>query len=589
MTGKAWLLLTALGAAAAMAGCGRKPPGQALAELRDEFVYQVLAFSPTAATQAGYHQHKGVNLDALLDDLSPEGLDRQRQFYNQFRERLNRAVKPEELAPEDRADYDIISDQISLQLLELDEIRNWRHNPTVYVELIGNALFAPSVLEYAPRGERYRHIISRLAAAPAFLDQARRNLAGAPEIWTRVAIEQNEGNVRLVDKALRDGAPPELKADYDRAAESALRAIRSFTDFLKEEAARPQGDWRLGKEKYARKFRYVLSTGRTPEQVLADAERDLKEVRRQMWDISIPLHHKMYPTHRDPVDVNLIVGETLAKIAERRATPDTYFTDARRDLQEAREFVRARNLLPLPPRDNLQVIETPEFMRGIYAVGGFVSAPALEPHLGAFYWLTPIPRDWPRQRIESKLREYNFYALKLLTIHEAMPGHYVQLEYANEVQPQGRRVTRAVFGNVPYVEGWAVYATEMMLDEGYLGRSPELRLTFLKQVLRVLANAILDVRLHTTGMTDQEAMDLMVKQTFQETEEATAKLQRAKLSSCQLPTYYAGWRDWHGVRNQYRQARGAAFQLAEFHRQALAPGSIPMPALARILAGTPKE
>jgi uncharacterized protein (DUF885 family) len=295
----------------------------------------------------------------------------------------------------------------------------------------------------------------------------------------------------------------------------------------------------------------------------------------------------MYPSHKDPVDLNLIVGETLARIAEKHATPDTYFADARRDLDEVREYVRAKNLLPLPPRDNLQVIETPEFMRGIYAVGGFVAAPALEPKLGAFYWLTPIPKTWPRQRIDSKLREYNSYSLKLLTTHEAIPGHYVQLEYANQVQPQGRRVLRAVFGNGAYVEGWAVYSTEMMLDEGYLDNSPELRLTFLKQQLRVLANAIMDVRLQTMGMTDQEAMDLMLKQTFQENEEATAKLQRAKLSSCQLPTYFIGWRDWRRVRDQYKQAKGAAFQLSEFHRQALAPGSIALPSLAGILTGKP--
>ena len=231
----------------------------------------------------------------------------------------------------------------------------------------------------------------------------------------------------------------------------------------------------------------------------------------------------MYPTHRDRADLNLIVGETLAKVAEQHATPDTYFADARRDLRETREFVRSKNLLPLPPRDNLQVIETPEFMRGIYSVGGFVSAPALEPQLGAFYWLTPIPKSWPQARIDSKLREYNFYGLKLLTIHEAMPGHYVQLEYSNNLQPESRRVLRTVFGSGTYVEGWAVYATEMMLDEGYLDGSPELRLTFLKQQLRMLANTILDVRLQTMGMTDQEALDLMVKQCFQETEEATGE------------------------------------------------------------------
>ena len=567
-------------------GCSRKAP-EGLAQLRDEFVYEQLSFSPVTATQVGYHQHKGVNLDSLVDNVSQAELDRQRQFYRQFRQRLTQAVRPEELSAEDRADYDLISDQISLQLLELDEIQNWRHNPTVYVELIGNALFYPYVLEYAPKPERYRQIISRLEKAPAFLDQARQNLAAAPEIWRTVAIDENNGNIGLVDKTLRAGAPAELKADFDKAASTALTALRAFNDYLKNDLAKQQGDWRLGKEKYARKFRYVLESDQTPEQVLAAAEQELKAVRKQMFDLALPLHHKMYPSHKDPVDLNLIVGETLARIAEKHATPDTYFSDARRDLNEAREFVLAKNLLPLPPHDNLQVIETPEFMRGIYAVGGFVAAPALEPQLGAFYWLTPIPKTWPRQRIDSKLREYNFYNLKLLTTHEAIPGHYVQLEYANQVQPQGRRVLRAVFGNGAYVEGWAVYSTEMMLDEGYLDNSPELRLTFLKQQLRVLANAIMDVRLQTMGMTDQEAMDLMLKQTFQENEEATAKLQRAKLSSCQLPTYFIGWRDWRRVRDQYKQAKGAAFQLSEFHRQALAPGSIALPSLARILTGKP--
>jgi len=568
------------------AGCTRKPP-ENLGQLRDEFVYQVLSFSPVLATQCGYHQHKGVYLDTLLDDYGEASLERQRQFFRQMRERLAKVGPPEQIAPEDRADYDLISDQISLQLLELDEIQNYRHNPTVYVELIGNALFYPSVLEYAPKAQRYRQIIARLEKLPAFVEQAKKNLARVPEIWATVAAGENDGNLGLIDKTLRAGAPEELRADYERAAAPALAALRAFNDYLKSDLAKQAGDWRLGKQKYDKKFRYVLETDRTPEQVLAAAEDEFAQVRKQMFKLSLPLHHKMYPTHRDPVSLPLIVGETLDRIAEKHATPASYFTDARRDLREVTEFVRAKNLLPLPAQDNLQVIETPEFMRGIYAVGGFVPAPALEPQLGAFYWLTPIPKDWPRQRVDSKLREYNFYSLKILTIHEAMPGHYVQFEYANQVQPQSRRALRGVFGNGAYVEGWAVYATQVMLDEGYLNASPELRLTFLKQQLRMLANTILDIRLQAMNMTEQDAMDLMVKQAFQETEEATAKLRRAKLSSCQLPTYYVGWRDWLRVREQYRQAKGAAFQLSDFHRQALAPGAVPLPALARTLTGKP--
>src|SRR5262249_55135005 len=207
-------------------------------------------------------------------------------------------------------------------------------------------------------------------------------------------------------------------------------------------------------------------------------------------------------------------------------------------------FVRDKGLVTLPTRGNLQVIETPAFMRGVYAVGGFNAAPALEPQLGAFYWVTPIPKGWPPARVESKLREYNNYGLQELTIHEAMPGHYVQFEYANDIQPDTRRLLRNIFGNGPYVEGWGFYAQQMMSDEGYLNNSKELRLSYLKQALRGLANTILDVRLQTMGMTDQEALDLMIKDGFQEREEATAKLQRAQLSSCQLPTYFAGWRSW---------------------------------------------
>jgi uncharacterized protein (DUF885 family) len=564
--------------------CSRRPP-ESLAQLAEEFVYEQLSFSPSLASQSGYHSHKGQSLDEALDDYSEAALERQRQFYQQFRERLAKAVEPEKLTADERADYEILSDQISLQLLELDEVQNYRHNPTVYVELIGNALFNTYVLEYATKSERYRHIIARLEKVPALLDQARRNLVDSPEVWTRVAVEENDGNIGLIDRTLRQEAPEELRAGCERAAQIALDALRAFNEYLKNDLSKRQSDWRLGGEKYSRKFRYTLQTDLTPEQALAAAEEDLTNIRREMFKVSLPLHHEMYPSHKDPVDLDLIVGETLAKIADRHATPQTYIAEAKRDLEETRRFVREKNLLPLPSRDNLQVIETPEFMRGIYSVGGFAPAPALEPQLGAFYWITPIPKDWPRERVESKLREYNFYGLNLLTIHEAMPGHYVQFEYSNEIQPPARRLLRSVFGNGPYVEGWAVYATGMMLDEGYLNDSPELRLTFLKQQLRMVANVILDVRLHTMGMTDEEAMSLMLDKTFQEKEEATAKLQRAKLSSCQLPMYYVGWRDWLRVREQYEKRKDADFRLPEFHEQALKAGAVPLPALARILTG----
>lgn len=564
-------------------GCGTGKPD--FSKLAEEFVYTNLSFSPVSATAAGYHKHNGIELDRMLDDMSLASLDRQRQFYTRFRERLNSEVDREKLSAEDRADYGIIQDQISLNLLELDQIHSFAHNPTLYVETVGNALFSPYVLEYAPRSRRVADIIERLKKIPVFLDQARINLMSSPEIWNTVAQQENAGNIELIRTTIASAVPPEQKAEFDRAAAPAIKALQDFQEYLKVRLSLLNDyDWRLGRDNYTKKFRYVLATDQDPAEVLHLAEVDLERVRARMLQVALPLHRKMYPGHGEHSDLagaereNRVISEVLARIADRHSTPKSY-------LDDARQYVSAKHLLTLPARGNLQVIETPEFMRGIYGVGGFAPAPALEPQLGAFYWVTPIPADWPRQRVESKLREYNFYKLKLLTIHEAMPGHYVQMEVANDIQPRSRRILRSLFGNGPYIEGWAQYATQCMLDSGFLDNSPELLLTFQKEELRVLANAILDVRLQMLGMTDEEALDLMEKQTFQEHEEAAAKLQRAKLSSAQLPTYRVGWQDWLRVRERYR-AMKPGFNLADFNDRALREGAVPLPVLARLLTGT---
>ncbi|MBV9770613.1 MAG: DUF885 family protein, partial [Bryobacterales bacterium] len=179
--------------------------------------------------------------------------------------------------------------------------------------------------------------------------------------------------------------------------------------------------------------------------------------------------------------------------------------------------------------------------------------------------------------------EYNRYGMMEITIHEAMPGHYVQFQFANVVEPKSRRVLRSIFGNGPYVEGWALYTQQMMSDEGFMNNSVDLRMTMMKQLLRSIANAILDIRLQTMGMTDKQALDLMMNDTFQEKEEATGKLQRAQLSSCQLPMYFLGWRGWLDTREEYMKRQGPAFQLEQFHDAALKESAVPLPALGALL------
>jgi uncharacterized protein (DUF885 family) len=533
-------------------------------QLVNAFVFGTLALSPSGATAAGYHRHRGISLDDLLDDFSPVGIAASRSFLDEI-EKQAAKFDAASLNLEQRADMDIMRDAIGAQRLELDDIQSYRHNPTLYVELVGNALYTPYVLKYAPAPERFTHIIRRMAKVPELLRQAEANLQDSPEEWNRVAREENDGNIELIG-TMRGECPPAQRAEYEKAAAAALESLRSFNVWLEQTLAKKTADWRLGKDLYAKKFRYVLATGKTPDELLKEAQADLIAMRSQMAQLAAPK----------------TVEQALADVARQHANPETYMASAKQALAGATAFVKAKDLVTLPARSNLQVIDTPVFMRGIYGVGGFNPAPALEPELGAFYWVTPIPSNWPQSRIDSKLREYNDSGVQHLTVHEAMPGHYVQAEYANDIEPRSRRLLRDIFGNGPYVEGWAVYSQELMADEGYRSDTPGYRLTLLKQMLRVIANTILDVRLQTLGMTDAQALDLMIKDAYQEPEEANAKLQRAKLSSCQLPTYYAGYKGWLTVREHYRMTHPDA-GLKQFHESALRQGAVPLPVLDRLL------
>lgn len=356
-----------------------------LDSLTSDFVYGSLALSPVTATATGYHEHDHTSLDELLDDYSPAGIAAQRDFYQRVQSRIT-AVPAASLNPEQNADREIIRVNTGLALLELDSIQSYRHNPTVYVELAGNALFSPFVLNYASKEQRFHQIIERLKRMPALFDQAKANLVDAPEVWNRVAVEENQGNLDLIDKELRAAVPDTAKAEYGAAAEKALASLRDFNVYLRDTLSKKPADWRLGKEKYARKFAYVLPVGKTPDQLLAEAEADLQTMRAEMQKLAAPK----------------TVKQALDDIAKQHATRDAYMAFAKKTLEEATAFVRSKMLVTLPPGGNLQVIETPEFMRGIYAVAGFNPAPALQPELGAFYWVTPIPKDWPKEsRVEA--------------------------------------------------------------------------------------------------------------------------------------------------------------------------------------------
>jgi uncharacterized protein (DUF885 family) len=572
---------------------------QKFAALSDQFMKDSLALSPSNASAAGYHIHidsktgQKIELDAMLDDMSLASIAAQRDFYANWRQRFRTETPLSSLDPEDAADWQLIDDQIGLNLLEFDKIQSYRHNPTVVVELIGNALFLPLTQTYAPHDVRIAQVLSRIQQIPRLLEQVKPYLADSDPAWIKTALQEKEGNIDLIlgSVAKEIAAGSQLQTKYDQVAPPAVSALHDFSTWLLLDfAKRPsKGTWRLGEPLYDEKFRLVMETPVTPAQVLADAEQEMKTVRAEMLDLALPMHAQMYPAHTDHADLpvhqrqNEIISEVLSKISDNHATRDTLQQTIESQLGGIVQFINEKKIVTLSSRDNLKVIPTPPFLRGIYSVAGFHSAPPLEPQAEAEYWVTPFDPQMPAASVESKLREYNNFTLQWLSIHEALPGHYIQFEHLNNIQPERRRLLRSLYANGAYVEGWAEYIAQVMMDEGFLNNDPRFRMVMRKIRLRVISNAILDIKMHTMGMTDAQAMELMTQDAFQTQAEAEGKLQRVKLSSTQLPTYYVGLREWLAFRKKYQAGAGATFNLQKFHDRVLDEGPLPVPIVEKLV------
>jgi hypothetical protein len=416
------------------------------------------------------------------------------------------------------------------------------------------------------------------------------NLDASNDVFRRVAIESIDGVSDLVKGMGAEfvrGTPSE--SAYATAQPAALAALDRYSQFVKNDLPkRSQRDWRMGKERFDSKFRYYLQVSGTPNDLLRAAEDSMRATRQAMLRLAEPLHKAWFPTHSHPklssdAYTNAVVGEVLARIGAEHANRDSLVQQGEKDVAMLEAAVRDKHILSLADFSNLRVIPTPLFMRGIYGVAGAVFAPALEPNLSTFYWVTPVPHEWTDDRAESKMREYNNYKFLTISIHEAVPGHAVQGEYANRVTPDWRRLLRVIYGNNPYIEGWAVYTEHMMEGAGVNAGDPvKMHLNALKGMLRIYTNTIIDIRLHTMGMPGDSAVALMMREGFQERPEAEAKLQRAQLDYVQLMTYMAGVQEWTNLRRDVEKKEGRRFNACRYHDRVLLYGPVPVPTVRKL-------
>ncbi|MBU8869772.1 MAG: DUF885 domain-containing protein [Gemmatimonadales bacterium] len=558
----------------AASGCSRSDSSDDhFVEVANAALEKVFELNPEWATNLGDHR-----FDHQVSDLSESGFEARVEFNQGVLATLAK-MDPDKLSQANRIDYEILTERSQEVIFSITEIREHRWNPTVYNP--GDGIYNLLARDFAPLNERLSSVKSRLEQIPGQLEAAKANLHNPPRVMTETAINQNQGVINLVMDGLQEYLvqAPDSRSELASARSGAIAALDDYGSWLKKDLLpRSNGDFRLGAELWREKLRYSLSSDLSPEEILASAQKDLTATTDRMVEIAGPLFHDYFGGHPDDTSHSdhEIVRRVLSRLADQHPTNETIIDQAARDLAEITEFVRENNLVSVPDAP-VELITMPEHKRGFYIA--YCDSPGpLEQNGTTFYAISPTPVDWSPERSETFYREYNDFMLQDLTIHEAMPGHYLQIAKANAFA--GSTPLRAIFSSGTFVEGWATYAEQLMVETGFAG--PELHLQQLKMRLRLIINAIIDQKIHTADMTEGEAMQMMMVEGFQEEGEAAGKWVRASLTSTQLSTYYVGNLEINQIRRDYQEKAGKRFEMKRFHDALLGFGS-PAPKYVRRL------
>jgi uncharacterized protein (DUF885 family) len=534
---------------------------------------------PLDATMLGDHR-----FDDRLDDLSAGSRAKWMERIRHALAELPREVQYDRLSRAGQVDFEIFRHELQKAIWLNENTRPFEHDPRLYSEYINGSVYLLLNQSTLPKETNITNAIARMRQIPRVVAAARENLTRPPRVVVETAIAQNRGSIGFYQNDIYDqiGETPQ-KAALKKAADDVVACLRQYQEFLENVVLpRADGDWRLGKDKFVKKLDLELDAGLGADEILTAAETELVRVQRELYIIARQLWGRYYPLRPLPPDDaaghRATVRDVIAAVQQEHGRPEDLARDARATVDRIRRFIRERKILRLPDPDRCEVIEMPEFKRG-NSTAYMESAPPLDSAARGFYAVSPPPKDWDAARVKSLLEEYNSHMLQVLTIHEAYPGHYVQIDYAN----RNPSLIRRVLGSGVYIEGWAVYCEQMMLDQGYGDGDLALRMMQLKFQLRPLINAILDHKMHCGEMTDEEAMRLMVEDGYQSEGEARLKVVRAKQTSCQLSTYFVGRTAMCRLRESIQREQGDKFDLARYHEAVLELGSVPVKYLPELV------
>ena len=538
---------------------------------KNQFIEALWKQNPDYASSQGYHKY-----DSLL--LIPNAAQRQADdaFAQNNLAALGRFTL-DSLSPNNQIDLRLLRNELRAERWYADTLKNWQWNPASYN--LGAAVGDLLNGRHFRLDRRLRNISDKISHAADFYAAARANINNPTKEHTALGIKQNAGGLEVFGSALADSvrksslSEAEKKTLTDRIA-ATRAAVQGYVDFLKNDvlAKNQFRSFRIGKALFDQKFAYDIQSHFTAAEIYQQALKHKAELLHDMGRRAARLYPKYFPGQKAPADTLALVTAVVNLLTLKHAPRDGFVDAVKRQIPTLVAFVNEHKLLTQDPSKPLVVRETPLYMRGSGA-GASISAPGpYDKSANTYYNVEPLPAEWTPAQAESYLREYNDYTLQILNIHEAIPGHYTQLVYAN----RSPSLVKSIFGNGAMVEGWAVYSERMMLESGYGNNSDEMWLLWDKWNMRVTLNTIIDHAIQVDNMRENDAVAMLRHDGFQEEAEARGKWLRATLSQVQLSSYFTGYSEIYALRKELNQQQGQKFDLKTFHEQFLSYGSAPV-------------
>ncbi|BAU56012.1 hypothetical protein MgSA37_04204 [Mucilaginibacter gotjawali] len=538
----------------------------AFAVYENNFLEGLWKLNPDWATTAGYHKY-----DSLLFVPDDKSRDKMVNYAKLQLDSLSR-FDITTLNDANKIDYQVMQNEMQKTEWSIQQLKAYQWDPTSYNV---TRTFAYILNEhYAPLAKRLRNFYQKMSNIPAYYKEAEKQIKNPVAELTALAVEQHLGGLSIFEKDYEDSLkksniPAAEQQQMTDKAHASAEVIKGFAEWLKALKNDRPRSFRLGKDLYDAKFKYEIQSESSPQQMYNAAIERMKYIHREMVQVSKKLWPKYFGTKPLPVDSLDMVARVIDTISSNHVSPGDFQSAIENTLPKLTAFVRAKNLVTLDPTRPLLVRKEPGYMAGV--AGASMSAPGAYDKEGNSYFNVGSLGGWPAEKAESYLREYNHYTMQILCIHEAIPGHYVQLVYANKAPS----LVKSIFGNSAMIEGWAVYSEEMMMENGY-SDEPEMKLMWYKWHLRAVCNAILDYKVHNENMPKQDAMKLLTGDGFQQQAEADGKWKRVTESSVQLDSYFAGYKEIIELREAYKKKMGDKYKLKDFNEKFLSYGSAPI-------------